>query len=110
MKDEFVIRFLDFRCLTLSLRIGPSVRDLCRGELGWELSATRDDRGMMRKYEASSSPMKNSPPRFDATEDLPQALTTVLEKHRPSRMPFFRRLADLPHAVASDPQLLGQIH
>jgi hypothetical protein len=65
---------------------------------------------MMRKYEASSSPMKNSPPRFDATEDLPQALTTVLEKHRPSRMPFFRRLADLPHAVASDPQLLGQIH
>ncbi|MBV9685669.1 MAG: hypothetical protein JO096_00450 [Alphaproteobacteria bacterium] len=60
--------------------------------------------------DATGSLPKKSAPGFDATEDLTQALAAALEKHRPSRMPFFRRLAGLPHAVASDPQLLGQIH
>jgi hypothetical protein len=34
----------------------------------------------------------------------------MLEEHRPSRMPFFQRLASLPHATAGDPRLLGEIH
>jgi pyrroloquinoline quinone (PQQ) biosynthesis protein C len=34
----------------------------------------------------------------------------MLEEHRPSRMPFFNRVARLPRTVAGDPALLGQIH
>jgi pyrroloquinoline quinone (PQQ) biosynthesis protein C len=49
-------------------------------------------------------------PTLSAIEDLPNALAVIFEKHRPSRMPFFRRLAELPHAVARNPALLGQIH
>jgi hypothetical protein len=45
-----------------------------------------------------------------AVEDLPARLAAMLEEHRPSRMPFFRRLAALPLSVAADPALLGDIH
>jgi len=43
-------------------------------------------------------------------DEFPLVIKALLEEHRPSRMPFFRRLADLPNAIASDPSLLGQIH
>jgi hypothetical protein len=49
-------------------------------------------------------------PTASAIEDLPNMMTTMLAEHRPSRMPFFRRVAGLPRAVAIDPKLLGQIH
>ena len=49
-------------------------------------------------------------PTHSAIEDLPNALATLLEEHRASRMPFFLRVAGLPRALASDPRLLGQIH
>ena len=49
-------------------------------------------------------------PALSAIEDLPNTLATLLEEHRPSRMPFFQRLAALPRATASDPTLLGKIH
>jgi pyrroloquinoline quinone (PQQ) biosynthesis protein C len=49
-------------------------------------------------------------PTLSAIEDLPKALAVIFEEHRPSRMPFFQRLAGLPRAVARDPALLGQIH
>jgi hypothetical protein len=64
----------------------------------------------MREYDPTGSLLQTLAPRSDATEDLSQALAAVLEEHRPSRMPFFRRLAELPRAVAGDPQLLGHIH
>src|SRR5271155_5977917 len=51
-----------------------------------------------------------SEPILSAIEDLPNALAVISEEHRPSRMPFFERLAGLPRAVARDPALLGQIH
>ncbi len=51
-----------------------------------------------------------SEPTLSAIEDLPNILAVIFEEHRPSRMPFFRRLAELPRAVARDPALLGQIH
>jgi hypothetical protein len=38
------------------------------------------------------------------------AIGALVEKHRPSRMPFFAHLAGLPPARAADPQLLGRIH
>src|SRR5437016_10532270 len=37
-------------------------------------------------------------------------MKAMLEEHRPSRMPFFGRLAAMPRAAASDPVLLGQIY
>ena len=61
----------------------------------------------------SSAPLEDrylAEPGPDAIDAFPDAIKALLEKHRPSRMPFFRRLAGLPFAVASDPSLLGQIH
>ncbi len=49
-------------------------------------------------------------PRLSTIEEFPLAITSMLEQHRPSRMPFFDRLAAMPRAAASDPGLLGQIH
>ena len=46
----------------------------------------------------------------DSIDEFPIAIRAIAEKHRPSRMPFFRNLAALDHAVASDPAFLGQIH
>jgi hypothetical protein len=41
---------------------------------------------------------------------FPHEIAAIAEQHRPSRMPFFRRLAALPHEVARDPAFLGQIY
>ena len=49
-------------------------------------------------------------PRLCTIEEFPRAMTDMLEKHRPSRMPFFARLAAMPLEMAADPFLLGQIH
>src|SRR5712671_4229938 len=49
-------------------------------------------------------------PEPDAVDGFQSAMMTLLDKHRPSRMPFFRRLAQLPTPIASDPQFLGEIH
>src|SRR5947209_3727048 len=49
-------------------------------------------------------------PKPNAIDEFPGAIKAFLEQHRPSRMPFFRRLAALPYAVASDPSFLGRIH
>jgi hypothetical protein len=46
----------------------------------------------------------------DAIDLFPSVIRGFLKEHRPSRMPFFRHLANLPFPVASDPTLLGQIH
>ena len=45
-----------------------------------------------------------------AIDDFPRAMIALVEQHRPSRMPFFRRVAALPFALASDPEFLGQVH
>jgi hypothetical protein len=49
-------------------------------------------------------------PRSEAIDDFPAAMSMLAEQHRPSRMPFFRNLAALDHAAASDPSFLGQLH
>jgi hypothetical protein len=46
----------------------------------------------------------------DPVATFADTMKTLLEQHRPSRMPFFDRLAALPRTAASDPVLLGQIH
>jgi pyrroloquinoline quinone (PQQ) biosynthesis protein C len=43
-------------------------------------------------------------------EDFSNMMTAMLDKHHPSRMPFFGRLAAMPIAMVSDPLFLGQIH
>src|SRR5260370_41418143 len=52
----------------------------------------------------------NFEPEVDAVDGFQTTMMALLDKHRPSRMPFFRRLAQLPLSVASDPQFLGEIH
>ncbi len=49
-------------------------------------------------------------PTPDAIEAFPGLISTMLEEHRPSRMPFFGRLAAMPHASACEPCFLGRIH
>src|SRR5437762_705656 len=49
-------------------------------------------------------------PRCETVDQFPVAISMLAEQHRPSRMPFFRNLAALDHAAASDPSFLGQIH
>lgn len=45
-----------------------------------------------------------------AVERFPAEIAAIAAAHRPSRMPFFKRLASLPRSVAHNPALLGQIH
>ena len=63
----------------------------------------------MSNQEEPTSPLsdflKSTPP-----EDFPNAMAALLEEHRPSRMPFFGRLATLPSNLVGDPLFLGQIH
>ena len=47
---------------------------------------------------------------LDAIDEFPRAIEALAEQHRPSRMPFFRRLAALDFGVVSDPFFLAQIH
>ena len=54
--------------------------------------------------------LDNFEPELEAVEGFQGAMMALLDKHRPSRMPFFRRLAQLPSTIASDPQFLGEIH
>src|SRR5215468_7197592 len=49
-------------------------------------------------------------PMLCTVDGFPDAMTAMLEGHRPSRMPFFESLAAMPHWAASDPSFLGQIH
>src|SRR5690348_10603877 len=49
-------------------------------------------------------------PRGNPVDEIAAAISLLAEQHRPSRMPFFRNLASLDHAAASDPSFLGQIH
>ena len=49
-------------------------------------------------------------PKLCTIDEFPDAMTAMLEEHRPSRMPFFERLAAMPRSAASDPSFLGQIH
>ena len=49
-------------------------------------------------------------PKLCTIDEFPEAMTAMLERHRPSRMAFFERLAAMPRSAAGDPSLLGQIH
>src|SRR4030081_3030772 len=49
-------------------------------------------------------------PDHEAIEAFPQTVIDMVEQHRPSRMPFFRRVKALPLAVAGDPEFLGDVH
>src|ERR1700751_5683521 len=44
------------------------------------------------------------------SDEFPNAFSAMLEKHRPSRMPFFKRLAAMPSASVAEPHFLGKIH
>jgi len=46
----------------------------------------------------------------NTTKDFRRTMLVLLDEHRPSRMPFFRRVASLPFRIASDCNLLGEIY
>jgi hypothetical protein len=76
----------------------------------WLLERSLEEFGMIS---LSSIPSKDRYPGGlgpDAIDVFPSVIRGFLKEHRPSRMPFFRHLANLPFAIASDPTLLGQIH
>ena len=54
--------------------------------------------------------MSRAAPKGDPVAMFADTIKALLEEHRPSRMPFFGRLAAMPRAAAQDPVLLGQIH
>src|SRR5271163_4100911 len=49
-------------------------------------------------------------PGPDAVDGFPRAMRALLDEHTPSRMPFFRHLAELPFSVANDPRFLGEVY
>jgi hypothetical protein len=49
-------------------------------------------------------------PKTDIASRYVAAIRTIAREHEATRSPFFRRFAELPHEVATDPDLLGQIH
>ena len=63
----------------------------------------------MKTQVGPTNPMRASlEPR--SVENFPNTMAAMLVEHRPSRMPFFGRLAALPGTVVGDPSFLGQIH
>jgi hypothetical protein len=64
----------------------------------------------MTSLTIASKDLDHGDPGPEAIDMFPSVIRGFLKEHRPSRMPFFRHLANLPFAVASDPTLLGQIH
>ena len=49
-------------------------------------------------------------PASEAVNRFPAEMRLLADRHRPSRMPFFRNLAALDRAAVGDPSFLGQIH
>ena len=64
----------------------------------------------MTSLNIASKDRNRGEPDAEAIGVFPTVIRGFLKEYRPSRMPFFRHLANLPFPVASDPRLLGQIH
>src|SRR5262249_4032299 len=60
--------------------------------------------------QAGPAAPKRKVPQREPVDDFSNIMAAMLNKHRPSRMPFFGRLAAMPISVVSDPLFLGQIH
>jgi pyrroloquinoline quinone (PQQ) biosynthesis protein C len=56
-----------------------------------------------------SSPIASLQPATMVTQ-FSAEIAAIAARHRPSRMPFFKNLAALPHEAARNSALLGQIH
>src|SRR5215813_5633915 len=64
----------------------------------------------MTSLNIASKDRNRDNPDAEAIGVFPGVIRGFLKEYRPSRMPFFRHLANLPFPVASDRRLLGQIH
>jgi hypothetical protein len=64
------------------------------------------DRPRDRAKPAQIAPLQPAGPDADFAAEI----AAIAKQHRPSRMPFFGRLASMSHQAARDPLLLGQIH
>jgi pyrroloquinoline quinone (PQQ) biosynthesis protein C len=63
-----------------------------------------------RAHEWVSPPEIASLQASDIAARFPAEIAAIGVRHRPSRMPFFARLAALPRVAARNPTLLGEIH
>jgi hypothetical protein len=81
-----------------------------RAAYSWLLEKTLEQFGMTSLSNLPVKAWYPDGPGTDAIDVFPNVIRNFLREHRPSRMPFFRRMAHLPFPVASDPILLGQIH
>src|SRR5215469_14806743 len=63
-----------------------------------------------RAQEWVSPPEIASLQASDIVARFPAEIAAIGARHRPSRMPFFTRLAALPRTTARNPALLGHIH
>jgi hypothetical protein len=69
-----------------------------------------EDAAVRNQAQPTGAMPESAEPTASAIDDFPNTIGTLLEEHRPSRMPFFGRLAGLPSSVVGDPSFLGQIH
>src|SRR5712672_3786118 len=100
--------------ITLSLRIGRTVRNQCRVEFGSARPAAArllmEDIAVTDQGQPTDRISQYAAPAQSAIDDFPNTMAAMLEEHRPSRKPCFGRLAALPSTVASDPSFLGHVH
>src|SRR6266403_5091239 len=100
--------------ITLSLRMGRTVRNQCRVEVGSARPAAArllmEDIAVTDQGQPTDRISQYAAPAQSAIDDFPNTMAAMLEEHRPSRKPCFGRLSALPRTVASDPCFLGRIH
>ena len=60
--------------------------------------------------QATGFPMPVSPAEASDPGQFRRRIYAIAEEHRPSRMPFFGRLANTPASVARSPLVLGRLH
>ena len=88
----------------------PSRRLCGSRRISMATGKTLEEFGMTSLSNIPSKARYPGGPGTDAIDVFPSVIRSFLKEHRPSRMPFFRHMANLPFPVASDPILLGQIH
>src|SRR5271166_812401 len=97
-------------CLPIGLNLHTSADQGPANRRGHGWPPFTGDAAMAVQLDVADRLSDHSEPGLSEIEDFPNAIAAILEEHRPSRMPFFQRLAALPTAVAGDPCLLGRIH
>src|ERR1700674_3558877 len=90
--------------------IAPNIAHRHLGDFRLLTEQIQEGSGMGLRSNLAYNEWDNFGPEADAVEGFHRNMMALLDKHRPSRMPFFRRLAQLPSVIARDPRFLGEMH